>query len=136
MCCAHSLFSPLGVWGRPFYMCPCTRMSLLKSPTTMTLCVCWWFVRMLIWSIIYGMRWMSFWCGGIYKSSLSSGEIGCCLYSWLVDMTILNLVWEVWWHCHKSVYLCGSWLVLFSWGGGVVGVNCLFLLGVVSFVSL
>ena len=58
MCCVHYISFWLGVWGIPWLMCPCRRMSLLKLHASIVLCVGCWFVRVLIWFVICGMRCM------------------------------------------------------------------------------
>lgn len=51
-------------------------MSLLKSPTSMVLCVGWCFVRMVIWVMIAGIRFMSCGCNGMYIFRMRSGVSG------------------------------------------------------------
>lgn len=72
----HSLSSLLGGCVIPSFMRPFRRMSLLKSPAIMILCVGWCCVRILIWSLISGIRCMSSWCEGMYRFIMSIGDSG------------------------------------------------------------
>ena len=60
----------------PLCMWPIGRMYLLKSPTHISLCVGWFLIRILIWSLIIWMTERSVGCEDIYRFTMSSSMSG------------------------------------------------------------
>lgn len=58
------------------WICPCKRISLLRPPASIILCVRSCFIKILIWVSISRMRFESFGCDGMYRFVMESDDSG------------------------------------------------------------
>ena len=81
----------------------------MKSHANITLCVGWFLVRIVIWSLIIGMSRRSMGCEGMYWFIMSSGVSG--LLDILKTSRINNMFLGVgkFDNIFSRLYVCGSW---------------------------
>lgn len=81
----------------------------MKSHANITLCVGWFLVRIVIWSLIIGMSRRSMGCEGMYWFIMSSGVSG------LLDILKTSRINDMFLGVGKfdnifsRLYVCGSW---------------------------